>query len=52
MKPDIPSSILFSGHSFMFVLHVLFANLFLMFVPFSKIMHSFLALPVIKLRRG
>lgn len=52
MKPDIPSSVLFSGHSFMFVLHVFFANLFLMFVPFSKIMHSFLALPVIKLRRG
>jgi nitrate reductase gamma subunit len=52
IKPDLPSPVLFSGHSFMLVLHVFFANLFLMFVPFSKIMHSFLALPVIKLRRG
>jgi hypothetical protein len=41
-----------SGHSFMLVLHVFFANLFLMFFPFSKIMHSFFALPMNKLRRG
>lgn len=52
LKPEVPGAIAFSGHSFMLVLHVFFANLFLMFFPFSKIMHSFLALPVNKLRRG
>lgn len=52
LKPVLPSGITASGHSFMLVLHVFFANLFLMFFPFSKIMHSFLALPVNKLRRG
>ena len=41
-----------SGHSFMLILHVFFANLFLIFFPFSKIMHSFFALPMNKLRRG
>lgn len=52
LKPDVPSNILFAGHSFMLVVHVFFANVFLMFFPFSKIMHSFLALPMNKLRRG
>jgi len=52
LKPDIPANILFAGHSFMLVVHVFFANLFLMFFPFSQIMHSFLALPINKLRRG
>lgn len=52
LKPYIPDNILFAGHSFMLVVHVFFANLFLMFFPFSKIMHSFLALPMNKLRRG
>jgi nitrate reductase gamma subunit len=52
LKPVLPPGIAASGHSFMLVLHVFFANLFLMFFPFSKIMHSFLALPVNKLRRG
>jgi nitrate reductase gamma subunit len=41
-----------TGHSFMLVLHVFFANLFIMFFPFSKIMHSFFSLPMNKLRRG
>jgi nitrate reductase gamma subunit len=41
-----------TGHSFMLVLHVFFANLFLMFFPFSQSMHSFLSLPMNKLRRG
>jgi hypothetical protein len=36
----------------MLVLHVFFANLFLMFFPFSQVMHSFLSLPMNKLRRG
>jgi nitrate reductase gamma subunit len=51
-KPHVPSSIYDSGHSFMLVLHVFFGNIFLMVFPFTKIMHSFLALPVNKLRRG
>ncbi|MEJ2588915.1 MAG: respiratory nitrate reductase subunit gamma, partial [Deltaproteobacteria bacterium] len=51
-RPALPLNITFSGHSFMLVLHVFFANLFLMFFPFSKIMHSFLALPINRLRRG
>lgn len=51
-RPEVPESIFYAGHSFMLVLHVFFANLFLIFFPFSQIMHSFLALPVNKLRRG
>ncbi|MBW2180394.1 MAG: respiratory nitrate reductase subunit gamma [Deltaproteobacteria bacterium] len=51
LKPDI-SFVDAPGHSFMLVLHVFFANLFLMFFPFSKIIHSFLSLPLNKLRRG
>ena len=39
------------GHSFLLVLHVFFANLFLMFFPSSKMMHSLLALPLARLRR-
>jgi nitrate reductase gamma subunit len=52
LKPELPTQVMFAGHSFMLVLHVFFANLFIMFFPFSKIMHSFLALPINKLRRG
>jgi nitrate reductase gamma subunit len=52
LNPNIPSDIQVSGHSFMLVLHVFFANLFLMFFPFSQAMHSFLSLPMNKLRRG
>ena len=52
LKPELSSNLTLSGHSFMLVLHVFFANLFLIFFPFSKIMHSFLALPMNKLRRG
>jgi nitrate reductase gamma subunit len=52
LRPELSTNITFSGHAFMLVLHVFFANLFLIFFPFSKIMHSFLALPVNKLRRG
>jgi nitrate reductase gamma subunit len=51
-KPDLPYSTTFSGHSFMLVLHVFFANLFLMFFPFSQLMHAILSLPMNKLRRG
>lgn len=52
LDPELPANLMFSGHSFMLVLHVFFANLFLMFFPFSKIMHSFFALPMNRLRRG
>jgi nitrate reductase gamma subunit len=48
----LDEGITYAGHSFMLVLHVFFANLFLIFFPFSKIMHSFLSLPMNKLRRG
>ena len=51
-KPKIPYAIYDSGHSFVLVLHVAFANLFLILFPFSKIMHSFLAFSVNKFRRG
>jgi nitrate reductase gamma subunit len=52
LTPVLPQSVTLSGHSFMLLLHIFFANLFLIFFPFSKIMHSFLALPMNKLRRG
>jgi nitrate reductase gamma subunit len=51
-RPELPVEVTDSGHSFMLVLHVFFANLFLMFFPFSQLMHSFLSLPMNKLRRG
>jgi nitrate reductase gamma subunit len=52
LKPKLPLDLVGSGHSFMLVLHVFFANLFLMFFPFSQWMHSFFSLPLNKLRRG
>lgn len=52
LDPYLPEAVTDSGHSFMLVLHVFFANLFLLVFPFSQSMHSFLALPVNKLRRG
>ena len=50
-KPDI-GDVNIPGHSFMLVLHVFFANLFLMVFPFSNLMHSIFAVPLNKLRRG
>jgi nitrate reductase gamma subunit len=52
LDPYLPETVTDSGHSFMLVLHVFFANLFLLFFPFSQSMHSFLSLPMNKLRRG
>ena len=52
LKPDLPTAVTDSGHSFMLVLHIFFANLFLIFFPFSQSMHAFLSLPINKLRRG
>jgi nitrate reductase gamma subunit len=51
-RPQVPDAVYDTGHSFMLVLHVFFANLFIMLFPFSKIMHSFLTIPMNKLRRG
>lgn len=39
------------GHSFLLVLHVFFANLFLMVFPFSKIMHALVAPAMQRLKR-
>ena len=52
LKPDLPYGATDSGHSFMLVLHVFFANLFFMLFPFSQLMHSILSIPMNKLRRG
>lgn len=52
LKPYLPDAVTDSGHSFMLVLHVFFANLFLLFFPFSQSMHSFLSLSVNRLRLG
>ena len=52
LKPELPYNVTFTGHSFMLLLHVFFANLFLMLFPFSQLMHSILSLPMNKLRRG
>jgi nitrate reductase gamma subunit len=52
LRPELSEDISLTGHSFMLVLHVFFANLFLIFFPFSKIMHSFFSMAMNKLRRG
>jgi nitrate reductase gamma subunit len=52
LEPYLPETVTDAGHSFMLVLHVFFANLFLLFFPFSQSMHSFLSLPLNKLRLG
>jgi nitrate reductase gamma subunit len=52
LRPELTEELTGSGHSFMLVLHVFFANLFLIFFPFSQLMHSLLSLPMNKLRRG
>jgi len=52
LRPELPYEITSSGHSFMLVIHIFFGNLFLMLFPFSQAMHSFLSLPMNKLKRG
>jgi nitrate reductase gamma subunit len=42
---------LVNGHTLVIALHILLANLFLMVLPFSKVMHTFLAVPLNRLRR-
>ncbi len=51
LHPDI-SDITYSGHAFMLTAHVFFANLFIMFFPFSKMMHAAFAIPLNRIRRG
>jgi nitrate reductase gamma subunit len=46
-----PRTLLPGSHYHFVVLHVLLANLFFITLPFTKIMHSFLALPINVLRR-
>ena len=52
LRPELPDSLTVSGHSFMLLLHIFFANIFIMLFPFSSMMHAFLSIPVNKLRRG
>ncbi|BEQ15912.1 respiratory nitrate reductase subunit gamma [Desulfoferula mesophila] len=47
-----PAETIDGGHYVVLVTHVFLANLFLMVLPFSKIMHTFFAIPLNKLRRG
>ncbi|MEW5910659.1 MAG: respiratory nitrate reductase subunit gamma [Thermodesulfobacteriota bacterium] len=51
LNPTI-SDVASPGHSFMLVLHVFFANLFLMVFPFSNLVHSIFSIPLNQLRRG
>jgi nitrate reductase gamma subunit len=51
LNPDL-SEIRSPGHSLMLVLHVFFANLFLMAFPFTNLVHSMFSIPLNKLRRG
>ncbi|HOO71654.1 MAG TPA: respiratory nitrate reductase subunit gamma [Spirochaetota bacterium] len=43
LKPVLPDGITFSPHYIIVVLHVFFANLFIMLFPFSKMIHSVFA---------
>lgn len=47
-----PTDVLSGGHYPVLVTHVLLANLFLIALPFSKIMHVFFAVPMNVMRRG
>jgi nitrate reductase gamma subunit len=47
-----PRQFLTGSHYSVIGTHVLLANLFLMYLPFSKLMHSCFAVPLNKLRRG
>ncbi len=40
LSPRVPDNIRFSPHYIIVVLHIFFANLFLMLFPFSKMIHS------------
>ncbi|MFH1728910.1 MAG: respiratory nitrate reductase subunit gamma [Pseudomonadota bacterium] len=51
-KPMVPDMIKDSPHYIMLVLHIFTANLFIILFPFSKFMHTFLAMPLNRIRRG
>lgn len=51
-SPQLSDGVQYSGHSFLVVVHIFFANVFLMIFPFTHLMHAFLSLPINKLRRG
>jgi nitrate reductase gamma subunit len=46
-----PRTVLHGSHYHFIVIHVLLAELFFVVLPFTKVMHAFLALPVETLRR-
>ena len=46
-----PRSVLPGSHYHFIVIHVLLANTFFIILPFSKVMHAFLAMPINLLRR-
>ncbi|MFH1092282.1 MAG: respiratory nitrate reductase subunit gamma [Pseudomonadota bacterium] len=50
-SPDV-SAVVTPGHSFMLVLHIFFANLFLAFFPFSQLMHGIFTFALNNIRRG
>ncbi len=50
--PGVPAVIAGSPHYVLVALHIFFSNLFLLVFPFSKIMHTFFALPLNLIRRG
>jgi nitrate reductase gamma subunit len=47
-----PREILYGSHYVVAVVHVFLANVFLMVLPFSKVMHTFFAVPLNRLRRA
>lgn len=47
-----PREALYGSHYYVVVAHVLLANVFLIVLPYSKILHTFLAVPMNKLRRS
>jgi len=52
LRPAVPPGISGSPHYVLVALHIFLANCFLLFLPFSKIMHTFFALPLNLIRRG
>jgi len=52
LHPGVPAVIAGSPHYVLVALHIFFANLFLLVFPFSKIVHTFFALPLNMIRRG
>ncbi len=47
-----PRQLLEGSHYVVMVVHVFLANLFLMVLPFSKVMHAFFAVPLNAIRKG